>query len=141
MTYYIRCPKCGEMIEASYKPAYHVCYECGHKYMVTANNSMKKPPVYLITIVGVFLMFVASSYVNLVYCYGYPCECLWYSIWYLLGGGALAIASIWIQNYIERRVRKYGVKRMHQGIAHARPGDSKGPIQQNARVRYDRRRD
>ena len=110
MTYYIRCPKCGEVIEANYKPAYHVCYGCGHKYLVTANNSMKKPPIYLIAVVGVLLMFVASSYVNLVYSYGYPRECLWYSIWYLLGGGGLAIASIWLQNYRKEDQKAWSCK-------------------------------
>lgn len=115
MIYYIRCPKCGEVIEANYKPAYHVCYECGHKYLVTANNSMKKPPVYLIAIIGVLLMFVSSSYVNLVYSYGYPRECLWYSVWYLLGGGGLTIGAIWLQGYIEKMVRKNGIRRAGRG--------------------------
>lgn len=120
MTYYIQCPKCGDIIETmNFLPEDHVCYGCGHHYKVTRKNSMKKPPYYIFAIIAFVMLYVSAVLVTRVFNYGAPRSLLLWSLWFDIGAGVTVYLSDCLQNKIERSIKRYGMERVRQACRKA----------------------
>lgn len=117
MTYYIQCPKCGDIIETTnYLPKDIVCYNCGKHYIVTNKNSMKRPPYEVFPVLSFLVLGISIWFVGRVLNQGAPSTELFYAAWYAISAVAITVSADYMRNKTERSIRKYGMERVRKGF-------------------------